>query len=123
MDAVSSTLVKDEVLIWLSRYRRSVIGDFLKSLRALIHLEMVNPNLLDEEEAAREFGKHPLGISDLININIMKRLNIDMIATSDKGFDKYPGIKRLFSEFSEEVEFRDFISKLQEKGFKIKFKL
>ena len=123
MRSVSSTLVKDEVLIWLSRYRGSRIENFLKSLRALIHLEIVSPNLLDEERAAREFGRYPLGISDLININLMKRLDIDVIATPDKGFDKYPGIKRLFPEFKEEVEFREFISKLQERQFKLKFKL
>ena len=72
MNAVSSTLVKDEVLIWLSRYKGSRIGDFLKGLKALIHLEIVSPSLLDEESATREFGKYPLGISDLINVNLMK---------------------------------------------------
>lgn len=123
MRTVSSTLVKDEVLIWLSRYKGSRVEDFLKSLKALIHLEIISPNLLDEERATREFRKYPLGISDLININLMKRLNIDMIATPDKGFDKYPGIKRLFYEFKDELEFKEFIFKLQEKQFKLRFKI
>lgn len=123
MKAVSSTLVKDEVLIWLSRYKGSRVEDFLKSIKALINLEIVSPSLLDEEYAAKEFGRYPLGISDLININLMKRLNIDVIATPDKGFDKYPGLKRVFYEFKDEVGFKEFISILQKKRFKLKFNM
>lgn len=123
MKTASSTLVKDEIMIWLSRYRGSKIESFIRALKALINLEILTPNFQDEENAVREFGKYPLGISDLININMMKRLNINLIATQDKGFDRYPGIRRLFYEFKEEPEFKEFAVRLHENRFKLKFEI
>ncbi|MEM2585177.1 MAG: PIN domain-containing protein, partial [Thermoproteota archaeon] len=69
-EAVTSTLVKDEALIWFSRYKSSRLVDFLRSLMALTGLKIVEPTIGDELEATRLFGKHRLGISDLINLSI-----------------------------------------------------
>jgi len=41
MRAYTTTLVKDEVLIWLSRYGSSRLKNFMTSLRALASLQIV----------------------------------------------------------------------------------
>lgn len=119
-NAVTTTLVKDEVLIWLSRYRSSRLKQFIYALKALLALEIVQPTLDDEFNAVAEFGKYPLGISDLINLNVMKRLGINIIASIDKGLDKYPYIKRIYNEFQKEPQFKTFINKLKLRGIRIK---
>ena len=88
--ALTTTLVKDEVLIWLSRYRASKLEQFLDSLKTLASLKIVAPLQRHEEEAVRMYGKYPLGISDLINLSVMKSYNINMIYSADKGFDSVP---------------------------------
>ncbi|RLE92338.1 MAG: hypothetical protein DRN04_10550 [Thermoprotei archaeon] len=118
--AVTSTLVKDEVLIWCSRYKASRLADFLLALRALLSLEIVQPTIEDEWNAIKEYGKYPLSISDLINLNLMKRLGVNTIVSADKGFDKYHGVKRIFSELSAEKEFRVFLNELQKRGITLK---
>ncbi|RLE99328.1 MAG: hypothetical protein DRJ63_05725 [Thermoprotei archaeon] len=120
--AVTSTLVKDEVLIWCSRYKASRLADFLLALRALLSLEIAQPAIEDEWNAIKEYGKYPLGISDLINLNLMKRLGINIIVSADKGFDRYPGIKRVFSELSAEREFEVFLNELQTRGIVLRNK-
>ncbi|MGC9086958.1 MAG: type II toxin-antitoxin system VapC family toxin [Thermoproteota archaeon] len=111
-EAVTSTLVKDEALIWFSRYKASRLSDFLRSLVALTNLEIVEPTIEDELEATRLFGKYALGISDLINLSIMKRLKIREIYTLDKGFDYVPDVKRVFDELRLEEGYKNFITKL-----------
>ncbi|RLG52205.1 MAG: hypothetical protein DRO00_06005 [Thermoproteota archaeon] len=123
MKAFTTTLVKDEVLIWLSRYRIRELRKFLLSLRALGSLQIVQPTLEDEEIASRNFSKYPLGISDLINISVMRRLDISEIASTDRGFDEISGIKRVFEEFSLEDEFRSFSKRLISLGYKLDYKL
>ncbi|MEM5853780.1 MAG: PIN domain-containing protein, partial [Candidatus Aenigmatarchaeota archaeon] len=112
-EAVTSTLVKDEALIWFSRYKSSRLVDFLRSLMALTGLKIVEPTIGDELEATRLFGKHRLGISDLINLSIMRRLGIREIYSLDKGFDDIPDIKRVFDELRLEEGYKSFITSLK----------
>ncbi|MEM2275875.1 MAG: type II toxin-antitoxin system VapC family toxin [Thermoproteota archaeon] len=114
-EAVTSTLVKDEALIWFSRYKSSRLVDFLRSLMALTGLKIVEPTIGDELEATRLFGKHRLGISDLINLSIMRRLGIREIYSLDKGFDDIPDIKRVFDELRLEEGYKSFITSLKNK--------
>lgn len=114
-EAVTSTLVKDEALIWFSRYKMSRLSDFLRSLMALTNLKVVEPTIEDELEAARLFGKYRLGVSDLVNLSIMKRLGIREIYSLDKGFDSVPGVKRIFDEVRLEEGYRSFIAYLKSK--------
>lgn len=65
------------------------------------------------------YGRYSLGISDLINLSIIKRLNLDGIYTNDKGFLE-TGIKVVFSELSRESDFQEFLKILKEKGYTIK---
>ncbi|RLF13452.1 MAG: hypothetical protein DRJ66_07820 [Thermoprotei archaeon] len=119
--ALTTTLVKDEVMIWLSRYRASKLEQFLKSLKALASLKIVAPLQKHEEEAVKMYGKYPLGISDLINLSVMKSYNIKVIYSTDKGFDSVPWVKRIFKELAQEGEFTEFLSMLKDKGVKFSF--
>ena len=115
--AITTTLVKDEVLIWLSRYKASALPKFIQSLKALVYLEIVSPTLSDQEKACSNYGKYPLGISDLINLAVMRRKNINKIYTTDKGYSS-AGINIIFHELSKEPNFKTFTKNLKNKGFK-----
>jgi len=112
-EALTSDLVKDEALIWFSRYRNSRVADFMGSLVALTKIRIVRPTLEDELEAAKLFGQYPLGISDLVNLSIMKSHGVHEIYSTDKGFDRVPTVKRVFEELKGEVGYQDFITKLR----------
>ncbi len=114
--AITSTLVKDEVLIWLSRYKASAMKAFLGYLRLVPNLEIFDPTLDDEENAVYLFGKYPLGISDLINLSLMQRVGVDGIYTTDKGFLE-TNMKVVFYELREDDDFRLFLRDLKKKGY------
>ena len=119
--AITSSIVKDEVLIWLSRYRASRLRNFLRALRIMPTLRIINPTLNDEEFAAANYGKFELGISDLINVSIMRRMNIDEIYTTDIGYGT-AGVRVVLYELQKEPEFGIFIDYLKKKGFRPIFK-
>lgn len=120
--AITTTLVKDEVIIWLSRYKAIALPKFIQSLRALVNLEIISPTLGDQEEACNNYGKYTLGISDLINLAVMQRSNVNEIYTTDKGYSS-ADIKIIFHELSKEPNFKTFIKNLKNKGFKPSFSL
>ncbi|RLE73662.1 MAG: hypothetical protein DRZ80_05920 [Thermoprotei archaeon] len=117
--ALTTTLVKDKVLIWLSRYKASRLTRFLEAFKSLISLKLVAPTLEHEEKAAEMYGRYSLGISDLINLAVMKSYGITEIYSSDKGFDQIPWVKRIFENLTEESEFKEFLDTLKLKGIKI----
>lgn len=112
-EALTSSLVKDEVLIWFSRYKASRLGDFIRGLITLTRIEIVDPVLNDELEATKLYGEYPLGVSDLINYSIMKRRGVHEIYSTDKGLDKVPAVKRVFEELKDEPGYREFIVELK----------
>ncbi|MBS7656273.1 type II toxin-antitoxin system VapC family toxin [Candidatus Bathyarchaeota archaeon] len=112
-EALTSSLVKDEVLIWFSRYKASRLSSFLHSFITLTNIKVVHPTLEDELEAAKLYGRFPLGISDLINLSVMKRYGVNEIYSLDKGFDNVPFIKRVFNELKEEDGYNNFVDKLK----------
>jgi len=114
-EALTSSLVKDEVLIWLSRYKASRLGDFIRSLTALTHLKIVNPTFEDEFESTMTRGQYALGISDLINLSIMKRCGVHEIYSMDKGFDGIPDVKRMLEELRNESGYNQFTEALRRK--------
>jgi predicted nucleic acid-binding protein len=113
--AQTSSLVKDEALIWFSRYRASRLVDFVKSLVALTNLQIINPSLEDEFQASKLRDQFPLGISDLINLSVMNRYGVREIYSTDKGFDKISSIKRIFDELRDEAGYGDFMELLRER--------
>jgi len=120
--AITTTLVKDKVIIWFSRYKASALPKFIQSIRALVNLEIISPTLNDQEEACNNYGKYQLGISDLINLAVMHRKNINEIYTTDKGYSS-ANIKITFHELSKEPNFKTFVKNLKNKGFKPSFPL
>ena len=121
--AVTSTLAKDEVLIWLSRYRSSKLEDFLEGLKLLAALDIVPPSLEDEQKAVSYVGKYELGMADLVNLAIMERLGISEVRSPDKGFETVPWVSRVFEQLASDEGFRDFLELLQRRSFELDFKL
>lgn len=112
-EALTSGLVKDEALIWFSRYKASKLANFIRSLVALTHIRIIDPTLEDELEATKLYNQYPLGISALINLSIMKKHGVHEIYSMDKSFDQIPAVKRVFEELKSEPEYRDFIKQLK----------
>ena len=106
--SLTSTLVKDEVALWLSRYKRSKLPDFLDSLASYTSLAIECPTFEDEVEAERRFGSLPLGYLDCVNLAIITRTKTDTIYTSDTGFDRIPGVHRILEELTTHPEFTSF---------------
>jgi len=105
---LTSSLVKDEVALWLSRYKRSKLPDFLESLQAYASLTIESPTMDDEVEAELYFGSYPLGYLDCINLAIMNRNHVNAIYTTDKGFDRVPGVQRVFEHVPQDSSFARF---------------
>jgi len=109
---VTTSSVKDEVSIWLSRYRATNLQGFLQLLTGYTSLELVNPTLDDQVNAGKILGKYKLGFVDLLSICVMKRLGLKEIYSSDTGLDSVQGIRRLFDSLKDERGFKDFSSLL-----------
>ncbi|MEM2841663.1 MAG: hypothetical protein QXN62_08920 [Candidatus Bathyarchaeia archaeon] len=76
---------------------------------------VADPTLGNELEASEIYGRFPLGISDLINLSIMKKYGVHEIYSSDKGFDKVLGFRRIFMEFKQEPGYGDFLKEVGRK--------
>lgn len=105
---LTSSLVKDEVALWLSRYKRSKLPDFLDSLQSYSTLTIESPIIEDEIEGERRLGSYPLGYLDCINLAVMKRSKVNTIYSSDKGFDSVPRLQRILEQVCRDREFADF---------------
>ncbi|MHA1664485.1 MAG: type II toxin-antitoxin system VapC family toxin [Candidatus Njordarchaeales archaeon] len=117
--AITSSLVKDEVLIWLSRYKKSALEKFLMSIRMIPTLKIINPTLEDQENAVKMYGRYPLGLSDLINLSLIRRLRLDGIYTTDNGF-KNTNVRVIFDELTEEENFSLFVKRLEKNGYRFR---
>jgi len=117
--AITSSLVKDEVLIWLSRYRKPALEKFLTSIRMMPTLKIINPTLEDQENAVKMYGRYPLGLSDLINLSLIRRLRLEGIYTTDNGF-KNTNIRVIFDELTKEENFSVFIKRLEKNGYRFR---
>lgn len=113
--ALTSTLVKDEVALWLSRYKRSKLRDFLDAIRSYTSLTIESPTLDDEVEAESRLGACELGYLDCVNLAIMTRAHIDTIYTSDRGFESVPGVHRLLEDLTKDPKFPAFQKWTREK--------
>jgi predicted nucleic acid-binding protein len=112
--AVMTLTLKDEVCIWLSRYKPLSLPVFLELLPGYTSLEIVSPAFEDQLNAVREVGKYPLGFTDLITLSVMRKLGLKEIYSSDTGFDSVPNVKRIFRELEREegyLEFKAFLEK------------
>jgi len=81
-------------------------------------LQIINPGFSDEEFAIANYGKFELGISDLINVSIMRRMDIIEIYTKDTGYET-AGVKVVLYELSQEPEFERVLNYLKNRGFKL----
>jgi len=112
-EALTTVTTKDEVAIWLSRYRVTALGTFLELLLGYTALQIVTPSKEDQIEAGKLMGRYRLGYSDLLNLQAMKRHGVKEVYSSDAGFDTAPGIRRVFDELRGETEYREFLDMLE----------
>lgn len=113
-EALTTVTIKDEIAIWLSRYKADALNRFLELLQGYVTLEIVTPTTDDQIEAGKMMGKHRLGYTDLLSLKIMKRYGLKEICSSDTGFDTIPEIKRVFLELKEEEEYNRFLKEIKE---------
>lgn len=112
-EAVTTLTIKDEVCIWLSRYKAASLQGFVETLKGYTSLEITNPTFEDEEGAAHDMGRPRLGFTDLLTLSVMRRLQLEEIYSSDTGFDHVQGVKRLFEELQREPGYSEFKETLQ----------
>jgi len=111
---ITTVSIKDEVAIWLSRYRAANLRRFLELLTGYTSMEIVAPTSDDQLEAGKMLGRFKLGFTDLLSVSVMRRLGLKEIYSSDTGFDSVPDVKRLFSELKHERGFEELLSLLKE---------
>ncbi len=105
---LTSTIVKDEASLWLARYKRSVLPNFLDSIQSYTSLKIEPPIMEDQLEAEHHLGLYRLGYLDCINLAMMQRNRINTIYSSDTGFDAVPGVRRVLQELSKDRQFPSF---------------
>lgn len=108
-EAITSNLVKEEIAIWLSRYKRSKVSQFLENLTGYVSLRIVEAKYDDQIQAEKILGKVPLGYIDCVNLAIMNRLNVKEIYSTDKGFDDLEDIQRIFETLDKDTDFTEFL--------------
>jgi predicted nucleic acid-binding protein len=108
-EAFTTVTVKDEVAIWLSRYKIESLQKFLELLTGYTTFEIVAPNIEEQAEAGKLMKKYNLGYTDLLSLITMKRCGVKEIYTSDTGFDDIPDIKRIFQELRNEQGYIGFM--------------
>jgi len=113
-EAITTITIKDEVAIWLSRYRAEALNTFLELLQGYVTLEIVTPTTEDQIQAGKLMGIYKLSYTDLLTLIIMKRYSIEEIYTSDTGFDTIPEIRRIFLELKQEEGYNKFLDRLKE---------
>lgn len=111
-EALTTITIKDEIAIWLSRYRAHALNKFLELLSGYTTLKITTPTMEDQVEAGKLMGRHKLGYTDLLTLRTMNRNSVEDIYSSDTGFDTVPNIRRIFDELSEEEGFKRFIREL-----------
>lgn len=96
-EAVTSTLVIEEVCAYLVKRRRTdEIPPFVDALRAYGFL-LKSPYIFEDVVTAREmFGKYKIDCDDLIIAAQMQREGVEGIYSNDADFDHVLGIKRIF---------------------------
>jgi len=106
--AVTSVTVKDEVAVWLSRYKPPTLRRFIELLLGYTSLEIACPTIEDQLDATKSFGKYSLGYTDSLSLSLMAKYGISEIYSSDTGFDSIPSIRRVFDQLVNEREFEQF---------------
>ena len=97
-EAATSSLVVAEVAAWLEHSKRNrEVNLFLEMVDSYPTLSKWETTFEDELRA-REFERllPRLEFFDRVYIAQMKRLKLKEIYSNDRGFDRVPGIKRIF---------------------------
>lgn len=96
-EAVTSTLVIEEVCAYLKKHRREMeIAGFVGSLRGYGSL-LKRPCLFEDFITVVESSRvHKIDWEDLVIVAQMQREGVNEIYSNDADFDHMPGIRRIF---------------------------
>lgn len=97
-EAITSTVVVDEVCIFLEMHGRSrEIPVALSSIRSYVSMEVVSFAVEDMAKASRFVEEYKMDWHDCLNVILMKKYGVDEVYSNDRHFDKVEGIRRIFT--------------------------
>lgn len=97
-EAVTSTVVVDEVCVFLEMHGRSrEIPVALSSIRSYVSMEVVSFALEDMAKASKLVEQYGIDWHDCLNVVLMKKRGVEEVYSNDRHFDKVEGIKRIFT--------------------------
>mgnify|MGYP001100243016 CR=1 FL=1 len=96
-EAVTSTVVVDEVCVFLEMHGRSgEIPGALSSIRSYVSMEVVSFEVEDMARASRFVEEYRMDWHDCLNVALMKKHGVEEVYSNDRHFDKVEGVKRIF---------------------------
>lgn len=97
-EAVTSTVVIDEVCIFLEMHgRRGEIPVALSSIRSYMSMKVVSFALEDMAKASQLVERFRMDWHDCLNVALMKKYGVEEVYSNDRHFDKVEGIRRIFT--------------------------
>lgn len=97
-EAMTSTVVADEVCVFLEMHGRSrEIPVALSSVRSYLSMEVVSFVLEDMAKASQLVGEYRMDWHDCLNVVLMKKYGVEEVYSNDRHFDKVEGIRRIFT--------------------------
>jgi len=97
-EAVTSTVVVDEVCVFLEMHGRSrEIPGVLSSIRSYVSMKVVSFGVEDMAKASRLVEEYGMDWHDCLNVALMRKCGVEEVYSNDRHFDKVEGIKRIFT--------------------------
>ena len=97
-EAVTSTVVVDEVCVFLEMHGRSrEISEVLSSIRSYVSMKVVSFEVEDMAKASRLVEEYKMDWHDCLNVALMRRCGVEEVYSNDRHFDREEGVKRIFT--------------------------
>jgi len=97
-EAVTSTVVVDEVCVFLEMHGRSrEISEVLSSIRSYVSMKVVSFGVEDMAKASRLVEEYGMDWHDCLNVALMRKHGVEEVYSNDRHFDRVEGVKRIFT--------------------------
>lgn len=97
-EAVTSTLVVDEVCVFLEMHGRfREIPLALSSIRSYVSMNVVSFAFEDMAKASKLVEQYRMDWHDCLNVVLMKKYGVEEVYSNDRHFDRVEGIRRIFT--------------------------
>jgi len=97
-EALTSTVVVDEVCVFLEMHGRSgEISEVLSSIRSYVSMEVVSFGVEDMARASRLVEEFKMDWHDCLNVALMRKCGVEEVYSNDRHFDRVEGVKRIFT--------------------------